>query len=115
MLEDGLLDEVKSLYDRNLRCKSINTGIGYKELYKYFDGELSLEEAIELIKKNSRHYAKRQYTFFNHQLPVKYFETDYDDFSKTEDNVIKFLEENVKWVVNDWQEYLCKVNRMIVY
>ena len=96
MLEDGLLDEVKSLYDRNLRCKSINTGIGYKELYKYFDGELSLEEAIDLIKKNSRHYAKRQYTFFNHQLPVKYFETDYDDFSKTEENVIKFLEENVK-------------------
>lgn len=93
MLEEGLLEEVKNLYDRNLRCKSINTGIGYKELYKYFDNELSLEEAIDLIKKNSRHYAKRQYTFFNNQLPVKYFETDYDDFFKTEQDVISYIKE----------------------
>lgn len=96
MLEEGLLDEVKKLYDRNLRCKSINTGIGYKELYKYFDNEISLEEAIDLIKKNSRHYAKRQYTFFNNQLPVKYFETNYDDFSLTEKEVIEYIKDCVK-------------------
>ena len=96
MLEEGLLDEVKKLYDRNLRCKSINTGIGYKELYKYFDNEISLEEAIDLIKKNSRHYAKRQYTFFNNQLPVKYFKTNYDDFSLTEKEVIEYIKACVK-------------------
>ena len=96
MFEEGLLDEVKKLYDRNLRCKSINTGIGYKELYKYFDNEISLEEAIDLIKKNSRHYAKRQYTFFNNQIPVKYFETNYDDFSLTEKEVIEYIKDCVK-------------------
>ena len=44
------------------------TAIGYKELYSYFDNEISLEEAIDKIKQNSRHYAKRQYTFFNNQF-----------------------------------------------
>lgn len=96
MLEEGLLEEVKNLYDKNIRCKSINTGIGYKELYQYFDRELSLEEAINLIKKKSRNYAKRQYTFFNNQLPVKYFETDYNDFSKTENKVISYLQNNIQ-------------------
>ncbi len=66
-------------------------GIGYKELYKYFDGEITMEEAIELIKKNSRHYAKRQYTFFNHQMPVKWFEVDFDCFQKTVDEVKEYL------------------------
>ncbi len=96
MMEEGLFEEVKRLYDKKLRCKSINTGIGYKELYQYFDKEISLEETINLIKKKSRNYAKRQYTFFNNQLPVKYFETDYNDFSKTENEVINYLLNNVK-------------------
>lgn len=91
MIESGLLEEVENLYKRNLRCKSINTGIGYKELYQYFDNEISLEEAIELIKKKSRNYAKRQYTFFNNQLPVKYFETDYNNFENTENEVINYI------------------------
>ena len=91
MINDGLLEEVKFLYDKNIRSKAINTGIGYKELYKYFDNEISLKEAIELIKKNSRRYAKRQYTFFNNQIEVKWFETNYTDFSKTVDEVYNHL------------------------
>ena len=91
MIESGLLEEVENLYKRNLRCKSINTGIGYKELYQYFDNEISMEEAIDLIKKKSRNYAKRQYTFFNNQLPVKYFETDYNNFANTEEDVINYI------------------------
>ena len=51
MVDDGLIDEVKSLYDKNIRSKAIMTGIGYKELYDYFDSKISLEEAIDLIKK----------------------------------------------------------------
>ena len=51
----------------------------------------SHEEAIELIQKNSRHYAKRQYTFFNHQLPVKWFDVNYDDFSQTILEVEEFI------------------------
>lgn len=92
MIDSGLIEEVKSLYDDNIRSKAINTGIGYKELYLYFDGKITYDEAIDLIKKNSRRYAKRQYTFFNNQLDVKWFKTNYEDFSKTIEEVIKFLE-----------------------
>ena len=52
MIEDGLIDEVEELYKKNIHSKAINTGIGYKELYKCFDKEISLDEAISLIKKN---------------------------------------------------------------
>ena len=91
MIKDGLVDEVKSFYDKNVSSKAIQTAIGYKELYKYFDGEINLEEAIDLIKKNSRHYAKRQYTWFNNQMNIKWFNTNYDDFNKTISEVEKYI------------------------
>lgn len=92
MIKDGLLEEVKPFYDEHIYTKAIGTGIGYKELYSYFNGSISLEEAIELIKKNSRRYAKRQYTFFNNQMSVKWFNTNYEDFSKTTNEVCKYIE-----------------------
>lgn len=88
MIDDGLIEEVKRLYDKKINSKAINTGIGYKELYKYFDGEVSLEEAIDKIKQNSRRYAKRQFTFFNHQLPVEWFDVDFENFNNTINEVI---------------------------
>lgn len=91
MIEDGLIDEVEELYKKNIHSKAINTGIGYKELYKYFDKETSLDEAISLIKKNSRHYAKRQYTFFNNQMNIKWFNTNYEDFSLTVEEVYNYI------------------------
>lgn len=92
MMEDGLLEEAKSLYDEGIRSKAIMTGIGYKELYEYFDNKLSLEEAISLIKSRSRHYAKRQYTWFNNQMDVKWFDVDFDNFNNTVNEVIEYLE-----------------------
>ena len=92
MFQNGLLTEVKSFYDQGIHSKALETGIGYKELYQYFDNKITLEEAKELIKKNSRHYAKRQYTFFNHQLDVKWFNTNYEDFSKTINEVEDYIE-----------------------
>ena len=92
MFQSGLLTEVKSFYDQGIHSKALETGIGYKELYQYFDNKITLEEAKELIKKNSRHYAKRQYTFFNHQLDVKWFNTNYEDFSKTINEVEDYIE-----------------------
>ena len=92
MFQSGLLTEVKSFYDQGIRSKALETGIGYKELYQYFDNKITLEEAKDLIKKNSRHYAKRQYTFFNHQLDVKWFDTNYEDFSKTIQEVEDYIE-----------------------
>ena len=92
MVEDGLLDEVKALYDKKIMGKSIMTGIGYKELYEYFDGNVSIKEALELIKSRSRKYAKRQYTWFNNQMDVKWFDVDFDNFNNTIDDVVSFIE-----------------------
>lgn len=92
MFQNGLLTEVKSFYDQGIHSKALETGIGYKELYQYFDNKITLEQAKDLIKKNSRHYAKRQYTFFNHQLDVKWFDTNYEDFSKTIKEVENYIE-----------------------
>lgn len=95
MITQGLIDEVKSFYIKNIKTKPLTSGIGYKELYAYFDKKINLEEAIDLIKKNSRHYAKRQYTFFNHQLPVTWFNTDYDNFNNTINEVSKYIDKNL--------------------
>ena len=94
MFAAGLIDEVKSFYDQNIRTKPLLTGIGYKELYDYFDGIISLDEAKELIKKRSRHYAKRQYTWFNNQMDIKWFDVDFNDFNKTINEVIKYIDKS---------------------
>lgn len=92
MVEEGLLEEAKYFYDQKVKCKALDTVIGYKELFKYFDGTLSLDEALDLIKKNSRHYAKRQYTWFNHQVPTIWVETNYQNFNETIDKCIDIIE-----------------------
>lgn len=96
MITNGLLEEVKSFYEKNIRTKPLLNAIGYKELYSYLDKNITLEEAVDKIKKDSRHYAKRQYTFFNHQLPVVWFETDYNNFNNTIKEVEKYLENTWK-------------------
>ena len=68
MIEDGLIEEAKDLYDKKINSRALNTAIGYKELFEYFRGDTIKELAIDKIKQNSRHYAKRQYTFFNNQF-----------------------------------------------
>ena len=92
MVKDGLLEEIKPYYDKNIRTKPLLNAIGYREVYKYFDGEYTLEEAIEKIKQNSRHYAKRQYTWFNNKMSIEWFNVDFKNFDNTYDEVIKFLE-----------------------
>ena len=94
MLNAGLLTEVESFYNKKIHTKPLLNAIGYKELYQYFSKEISLEEAVDLIKKNSRHYAKRQYTFFNNQLKVNWFDVNYDNFDLTIQEVEKFIKEN---------------------
>ena len=94
MIKEGLIKEVTELYDNKIFTKAIQTGIGYKELYKYFNGEISLDEAIDLIKKNSRNFAKRQYTFFNHQMNVTWFNVDFENFDNTINEVYEFIMKN---------------------
>lgn len=96
MVQAGLLEEAKAIYETKIRTKAIMTPIGYKELFPYFEGTKSLEDCLEEIKKDSRHYAKRQYTFFNHQLPVHWITVDFHDFSHTVEEAVQWVLENTK-------------------
>jgi tRNA dimethylallyltransferase len=69
MFNEGLVDEVKGLLNKYELSNTAKAAIGYKEVIDYLEDKCSLEEAKELIKKRSRNYAKRQVTFFKHQLP----------------------------------------------
>ena len=95
MVTEGLVEEAKEVYDLGIRSKAVMTPIGPKELFDYFDGKISLEEAIDLIKSKSRKYAKRQYTWFRNQMKLKWFETNYDDFSKTEEEVLAYIRKKI--------------------
>lgn len=92
MIKNGLVEEVRKFYDKKADSKALNTAIGYKELYQYFNHDISLDESIDLIKKNSRHYAKRQYTWFNNKMDINWFNTNYSDFNKTIKEVENFIE-----------------------
>ncbi|MFQ8705814.1 MAG: tRNA (adenosine(37)-N6)-dimethylallyltransferase MiaA [Thomasclavelia sp.] len=93
MMKQGLLQEIDDLmkkkYSNNLQSMK---AIGYKEWFNYYKGIQTLDETLELIKKNSRNYAKRQYTWFNNQTPVKWFEVNLEDFNQTIKAVISDLE-----------------------
>lgn len=87
MVEEGLVDEVKSLislgYSPNLVSMQ---GIGYKEMAEHINGDLSLEEAVELIKKNTRHFAKRQLTWFRREKSVDMI--DWSDFNYDKSHIL---------------------------
>lgn len=88
MFENGLLEEAVSLKEY-MHFKDI---IGYKELIPYFDGLITLDEAKENIKKDSRHYAKRQITWFNHQMNDKIIiDVDYNDVNKSIKEIINYI------------------------
>ncbi|MER2105707.1 MAG: tRNA (adenosine(37)-N6)-dimethylallyltransferase MiaA [Solibacillus sp.] len=72
MIEQGLIAEVRALYDAGIRDTQAIKAIGYKELYAYFDDLLTLEEAIDQIKQNSRRYAKRQLTYFRNKMDIEW-------------------------------------------
>ena len=86
MFANGLVDEVKGLLNKYELSTTAKAAIGYKEVIEYLEGKCSLEECKELIKKRTRNYAKRQVTFFKHQLPCKEY------FSK-EDLLKEFIHE----------------------
>lgn len=91
MIRDGLLVEAKKIYDSNIRTKAIVTPIGYKELFPYFEGKKELDDCIELIKQNSRRYAKRQYTWFRNRMNVNWFNVDFNNFDKTINEIIEYI------------------------
>jgi tRNA dimethylallyltransferase len=98
MIEQGLVEEAKSLYDRGIRdCQSIQA-IGYKELYDYFEGLYSLEEAIETLKQNSRRYAKRQLTWFRNKTDATWFDMSNGLDEQTFTEICTFIEGNISFI-----------------
>lgn len=77
MMEAGLVEEVRALYEAGIRDVQAIKAIGYKELYAHFDGLVSLEEAVEQIKQNSRRYAKRQLTYFRNKMEIAWIGNDW--------------------------------------
>lgn len=94
MIKDGLLEEIEKLKPYYKDSKILNSAIGYKEFNDYLFNNGNLDDVIYNIKKNSRHYAKRQYTFFNHQLDVKWFDVNFNDFNTTYESVLNYLKKN---------------------
>ena len=93
MFYNGLLEEAKKLYKMSL--KNFSNIIGYKELELYFKGNITLDEAKELIKQNTRKYAKRQFTWFNNQMKdIKWFDVNYDNFNETLNEIDMYLNHN---------------------
>lgn len=82
MMEKGLLEEVRGLWQRNIRDVQSIKAIGYKELYNYLDGHISLEEAINQLKQNSRRYAKRQLTYFRNKIDTQFIGHDWEEIKK---------------------------------
>lgn len=95
MLERGLLDEVKTLYDKGLRLGMTSAeGIGYKQLLPYLEGDISLEEAVENIKLDSRHYAKRQLTWFRREKETTWISRQ--DFNSNDGEMLAFMTRELK-------------------
>ena len=91
MISNGLIDEVQSLKEYYNNSRILNSAIGYKEFYDYLFNNKELDVTIEEIKKDSRRFAKRQYTFFKHQFDVNWFDVDFNNFDNTINEVNTFI------------------------
>ncbi len=86
MLDRGLISEVEKIGVSNF-SKTARSAIGYKEVIAYLEGKITYDELGELIKKNTRHFAKRQFTWFNNKTTCQKVDVDFDDFDKTIEEV----------------------------
>ena len=93
LMDQGLLDEVRKLTAMGLTFDDISMkGIGYKELIGYLNGEYDLDEAVRLIKRNTRHFAKRQMTWFRRYEDMRWFNvSEYPDESACLEDIMKWL------------------------
>ncbi|WEV40909.1 tRNA (adenosine(37)-N6)-dimethylallyltransferase MiaA [Lactobacillus sp. ESL0681] len=93
MMDQGMLKEAEFVYQNRQREYQILQAIGYKEFFPYFEGEKSLADCVTQLKTASRHYAKRQLTYFRHQLPLTFFDPLNDP-----DCIKKILEKVEEWL-----------------
>lgn len=100
MVNEGLFEEVERLYQKGIRdCQSIQA-IGYKEIYAYFDGKVTKEQAIDALKQNSRRYAKRQITWFRNKMDVTWFDMTDVAFEEKLDEIFSFIAGKLKLEAN---------------
>ncbi len=91
MVDNGLLEEIDGLKDYYRNSRILNSAIGYKEFSDYFNNSKNLDEVINQIKLDSRRFAKRQYTFFNHQFKVDWYDVNFDNFNLTIDTIYESI------------------------
>ncbi|HIE4447434.1 TPA: tRNA (adenosine(37)-N6)-dimethylallyltransferase, partial [Clostridioides difficile] len=98
MIKNGLVEEAKKLLSMGFKKDMISMqGIGYKEILKYLDGEYTYEEAIEIIKRDSRRYAKRQITWFKRYKTAKWFDLDqYENIDELKNEIILYIKDSIK-------------------
>ena len=100
MLDDGLLEEVTRLKEMGLKEDDISMkGIGYREFFPYFRGEISLEEVIEVVKADSRHFAKRQITWFKREKDAIWF--DRNEYDNNNDRILAAMISKWKEIENE--------------
>ncbi|MDO4635622.1 MAG: tRNA (adenosine(37)-N6)-dimethylallyltransferase MiaA [Streptococcus sp.] len=93
MISNGLVEEARWLFDHYPTAQS-SLGIGYKELFTYFKGENSLEEAVELLKRNTRRFAKRQITWFKNRMSATFYSVSDKDYKKNIHEIVsQFIKE----------------------
>lgn len=100
MIESGLIEEAYRLYQQQLTDSQAAQAIGYKELFLYFDGTITKEEAIQLLKRNSRRYAKRQYTWFKNKMNIKWFDMT-ENQNKKKQEIFKYVAGKLDYVENN--------------
>lgn len=90
MLEQGLVDEVRKLKEKGYHKEMVSMqGLGYKEILAWLDGEISYEEAVYILKRDTRHFAKRQLTWFRREKDVIW--VDKDKFNYDDDSILSFM------------------------
>lgn len=96
MLELGLLEEARNVYNDPRELSTVRQAIGYKEFFPYFEGKISLEEAIDILKRQTRRYAKRQLTWFRRNPKINWFYLDKnDDIAEVYNQILSFVEKTL--------------------
>ncbi len=98
-MEDGLVSEVERLKSEGCHRGMVSMqGLGYKEILDYLDGQITLEEAVEIIKRDTRHFAKRQLTWFRREKEVTWLDRNICREGTTDQGEAKLLEEALNFV-----------------
>lgn len=109
MLEAGLAEEVRTLRKMGCERNMVSMqGLGYKELLAWMDGECTLEEAVDILKRDTRHFAKRQLTWFRREQDVIWINKN--EFDYDEDKMLKFMLDELKKrnINKEWEEGVCR-------